>query len=166
MSKVDWITWKTNPEDIINPDIIVNNIQDNFQNYNTYMNPVVYEQIKHEMYNGVLGKDKIVFMKDTPVNEMAQDIISKIENIKITIDNLLLSVRESAEEQKQIEKQQLIEEIEKKIEVEQDNLNQFTTSEVMQQRIIAMGGLPEDIINILEDRINKLKERLEVAKSI
>lgn len=166
MSKVDWITWKTSPKDIINPDIIVNNIQDNYQKYNTYMNPVIYEQIKHEIYNGILGKDKIVFMKDTPINEIAQDIISKIENIKMTIDNLLVNVRESAEEQKQIEKQQLIEEIEKKIEVEQDNLNQFTSSEIMQKKIISMGGLPEDIIYILEDRINKLKERLEIAKSL
>ena len=74
MSKVDWITWKTNPKDIINPDIIVNNIQDNFQNYNSYMNPVVYEQIKHEINTGILGKDKMIFMSDTPVNEMALEI--------------------------------------------------------------------------------------------
>ena len=60
----------------------------------------------------------------------------------------------------------MIEEIEKKIEIEQDTLNQFTSSEAMQQKIINMGGLPEDVIYILEDRINKLKERLEIAKSI
>ena len=38
MSRVDWITWKTNPKDIIDPNIIENNIMENFKNYNSYMN--------------------------------------------------------------------------------------------------------------------------------
>ena len=59
MSKVDWITWKTNPKEIINPNIIDDNIQDSFNNYNEYMNPLIYDQIKHEIDKGILGKESL-----------------------------------------------------------------------------------------------------------
>lgn len=166
MSKVDWITWKTNPEEIINPDIIENNIHDIFQNYNTYMNPVVYEQIKHEINTGILGKDKMIFMSNTPVNEMALEILSKIDEIKSTVDDLVTSIKKSTTEQKQMEKQQLINELEIKIKNEEDTLNSVKIDDNMKNRIINMGGNPNDVVFIIEDRINKLKERLEAARSL
>lgn len=166
MAKVDWITWKTSPEEIINPDIIENNIHDVFQNYNTYMNPVVYEQIKHEINTGILGKDKMIFMSDTPVNEMALEILSKIDEIKSTVDNLVTNVKKSTTEQKQIEKQQLINEIEMKIKNEEETLNSVMINDNMKSKIIDMGGNPNDVVYIIEDRINKLKERLEAARTL
>lgn len=166
MAKVDWITWKTSPEEIINPDIIENNIHDVFQNYNTYMNPVVYEQIKHEINTGILGKDKMIFMSDTPVNEMALEILSKIDEIKSTVDNLVTNVKKSTTEQKQIEKKQLINEIEMKIKNEEETLNSVMINDNMKSKIIDMGGNPNDVVYIIEDRINKLKERLEAARSL
>lgn len=166
MAKVDWITWKTSPEEIINPDIIENNIHDVFQNYNTYMNPVVYEQIKHEINTGILGKDKMIFMSDTPVNEMALEILSKIDEIKSTVDNLVTNVKKSTTEQKQIEKQQLIKEIEMKIKNEEETLNSVMINDNMKSKIIDMGGNPNDVVYIIEDRINKLKERLEAARAL
>lgn len=166
MAKVDWITWKTSPEEIINPDIIENNIHDVFQNYNTYMNPVVYEQIKHEINTGILGKDKMIFMSDTPVNEMALEILSKIDEIKSTVDNLVTNVKKSTTEQKQIEKQQLINEIEMKIKNEEETLNSVMINDNMKSKIIDMGGNPNDVVYIIEDRINKLKERLEAARAL
>ena len=166
MSKVDWITWKTNPNEILNPEIIDNKIQDCFQDYNAYMNPVVYEQIKHEISNGILNKDSLEIMGETPAFKMANDIISKIEHIKIVIENLQVSIREEATEQKEVEKRQLIKEIEDKISSENDTLNNVINNETMQQHIKNIGGEVDYVIEILNDRINKLKERLEIAKSL
>ena len=35
MSKVDWITWKTNPEEIIKPNSLVDKITDEYNNYSS-----------------------------------------------------------------------------------------------------------------------------------
>ena len=166
MSKVDWITWKTNPKEIINPNIIEDNIQDSFNNYNEYMNPLIYDQIKHEIDKGILGKESLKIVGDTTLNKIATDIISKIDEIRLTIENLQKSAKKSSEIQKQIEKQQLITEINNKIEYEKATLKQVMTNESVQQHIIKSGGLPEEVVYILEDRINKLKERLEIAQAL
>lgn len=164
MSKVDWITWKTNPKEIINPNIIEDNIQESFNNYNEYMSPLIYDQIKYEIDKGILGKESLIIIGDTPLNKIAVDILNKIDEIKLTIENLQKSAKNSSEVQKQIEKQQLITEINNKIEHEKETLNQVLTNENVQQHIIKSGGLPEEVVYILEYRINKLKERLEMAK--
>ena len=52
------------------------------------------------------------------------------------------------------------------MENEQSTLNQVISNEEMQMHIRNSGGIPEEVIYILEDRINKLKERLEIAKSL
>ena len=164
MSKVDWITWKTNPKEIINPNIIEDNIQESFNNYNEYMSPLIYDQIKYEIDKGILGKESLIIIGDTPLNKIAVDILNKIDEIKLAIENLQKSAKNSSEVQKQIEKQQLITEINNKIEHEKETLNQVLTNENVQQHIIKSGGLPEEVVYILEYRINKLKERLEMAK--
>lgn len=164
MSKVDWITWKTNPKEIINPNIIEDNIQESFNSYNEYMSPLIYDQIKYEIDKGILGKENLIIIGDTPLNKIAVDILNKIDEIKLTIENLQKSAKNSSEVQKQIEKQQLITEINNKIEHEKETLNQVLTNENVQQHIIKSGGLPEEVVYILEYRINKLKERLEMAK--
>ncbi len=166
MAKVDWITWKTSSKEIINPNIIVENIQNSYSEYNEYMNPLVYDQIKNELDNGILAKDKLSITGNTPLNKIACDIINKIEEIKFVVENLQKSAKASSEQQKQTEKQQLIAEISKKMENEQSTLNQVISNEEMQMHIRNSGGIPEDVIYILEDRINKLKERLEIAKSL
>ena len=116
MSKVDWITWKTNPKEIINPNIIEDNIQESFNSYNEYMSPLIYDQIKYEIDKGILGKENLIIIGDTPLNKIAVDILNKIDEIKLTIENLQKSAKNSSEVQKQIEKQQLITEINNKIE--------------------------------------------------
>lgn len=166
MSKVDWITWKTNPNEIIDPNIIVENIQNSYNDYSEYMNPLIYDQIKNEIESGILGNDKIVITGDTPLNKIAVDIIGKIDDIKCTIESLEKNVKKSSELQKQIEKNQLITEITNKIEYEQSTLNQVISNDGMRNHIIESGGVPEDVVYILEDRINKLKERLEIANSL
>ena len=48
MSKVDWITWKTDSKEIINPEKLTDKINDIYTDFNSYMNPVIYENIKYE----------------------------------------------------------------------------------------------------------------------
>ena len=38
MSKADWITWKTDPKEIINPEKLIEEIEEYYQNYESTMN--------------------------------------------------------------------------------------------------------------------------------
>ena len=46
MIRLDWITWKTEESELINPEEIVEKLKVRFQDYNSYMNPVVNESRK------------------------------------------------------------------------------------------------------------------------
>ena len=166
MSKVDWINWKTDRKEIINPEKINDKIFECFKNYNTYMNPVVYEQIKYEVNLGGLSKEAYQVMGESPANEIAVDILNKIDEIKQIMKNLQDEVKNLAEEQKQTEKEQLISEIKKKLTREEKLLENIQTNESLRTHIVEMGELPENVIYIIKDRIDKLKERLELAESL
>lgn len=166
MSKVDWITWKTNPEEIIDPKKVLSQIQDSYQKYNSYMNPLVYEQVKYEINKGGLGKDSLEIMGIAPANEMAISIINKIDEIKKIFDNLQEEIIDSVTEQKSIEKNQLIEAIEEKKSKEEELLKSVINDEKVRAHITSIGGTIEDVIYLLNYRINKLNERLEIAKSL
>lgn len=166
MSKVDWINWKTDSKEIINPKEVSDKIMDCFKNYNTYMNPVVYEQIKYEINKGGLSKEAYNMMGTSPTNEIAIDIINKIDEIKQVMLNLEDEVASLAEEQKKIEKEQLIFEIKKKLSKEEKVLENVIKNEEIKNHIIEMGEQPEDIIHIIKDRINKLNERLQIAEAL
>ena len=88
MPKVDWITWKTDPKEIINPDQIEEDINDCFSQYDSYMNSMVYEQLRSEMSKGGLAKDAFNVSGISPANEMSNDIVNAIEEIKQTINTL------------------------------------------------------------------------------
>ena len=156
MSKVDWITWKTDPNEIINPDKIDEEISDYFHNYDSYMNTMIYEQLRSEMNRGGLTKDAFNVSGISPAHEMTVEIINAIDEIKQTMKNLQDNVREVTTNQKEVEKKQLIKEIEEKIE----------SRKGIQEQMTKMGDNPEDIIYIINDRIKKLTERLEIAKSL
>lgn len=166
MSKVDWINWKTDPEEIINPNKIEEKVTELFKNYNTYMNPVVYEQIKYEVNKGGLSKDAFNINGDSPANEIAMDILNKIDDIKKVMTVLEKETISLAKEQKQIEKDQLISEIKKKMKREENVKENIQKNEELKNHIIAMGERPEDVIYIINDRIEKLQERLELAESL
>lgn len=166
MAMVDWITWKTSTKEIINPNIIVEKIQNAYNEYNKYIIPTVYDQIKNEINNGILSNDNLNITGNQQLNILANDIIKKIDDIKYEVDNLKKIAKKSSEQQKQIEKQQLITEISNKIQNEQSTLNQIISNKEIQMHIRNTGGIPEEVIYILEDKINKLKERLEIAKSL
>lgn len=168
MAKVDWITWKTDTNEIINPDKIINNINEIYDNYNCYMNSIVYEGIKHELLKGGLDSDSLNIVGISPANEYANRILNRIENIKLTYENLKQKIYISTLEQKQIEKQQLIEEIEKKIEEEKkilDNTSNLRNKILNSNNILDIKEV-ENVIEITQDKITKLKGRLEKARSL
>ena len=168
MAKVDWITWKTDISEIINPDKILENLNDLFNDYKCYMNSVVYEELNHEVTVGGLDKYSLNIVGTSPANETALNILNRIDDIKTTIENLKNKVYNSAVEQKNIEKQQLINCIEEKI-LEEEKILSNTVS--LRERISTNTEIVDintvnDIIEITNEKINKLKERLELAKSI
>ena len=166
MSKVDWITWKTDPKEILSVEKVEGKMLECFQEYNTYMNPVIYEQIKHEVKLGGLDKESLNIMGVTPANEMGVEILNCIDEIKTVYDNLKENILEQAKEQKESEKQQLIKAIEEKINIEESLLNKIVSSENIKKELINLGEKPEDIVDIIHNRLKRLNERLEIAKSI
>lgn len=143
MSKVDWITWKTNPEEIIKPNSLEDKITDEYNNYSSYMYPNIYENIRNEVLNGGLDKQSLNILGESPANEMAINILNNIDEIKSIIENLKTQINEELDEQKGIEKTQLINDLEDKI-------------------------LEEKAVSTSENSsiINKLKERLEQVKTL
>ena len=143
MSKVDWITWKTNPEEIIKPNSLEDKITDEYNNYSSYMYPNIYENIRNEVLNGGLDKQSLNILGESPANEMAINILNNIDEIKSIIENLKTQINEELDEQKGIEKTQLINDSEDKI-------------------------LEEKAVSTSENFsiINKLKERLEQVKTL
>ena len=166
MSKVDWITWKTDPKEILNVNSVEEKLLECFQEYNTYMNPVIYEQIKHEVNFGGLDKESLSIMGVTPANEMGVDILNCIDEIKTVFGNLKERILEEAKEQRESEKKQLIKEIEEKISIEKTLLNKINTSESLKAELMNLGENPEDIVDIINSRLKRLNERLEVAKAL
>ena len=167
MSKVDWINWKTNPKEIINPNKIEEYIQDCFQNYNTYVTPVIYEQLRYETTKGGLTKDSFQISNIAPANEMALDIMKQLDEIKDVIYNLQKSVRNNTEEQKKIEKQQLIEALEEKIKNEKMLLESIDNKNPeVKQYFHNIGENLDDAAYIIRERIIMLQERLDSVKSL
>ena len=143
MSKVDWITWKTDVTDIINPEKVIDSVTDLYNEFNSYMNPVIYENLKYEVINGGLDKSSINILGHSPANEMALNILNNIDEIKSIIENLKLQIENATEEQKKIEKDQLVNALDKKIEDEKQISKEQTN------RII-----------------RRLEERKEIVKAI
>lgn len=168
MSKVDWINWKTEPKEIMNPDKFIDNVNEKFQEYNCYMNSVVYEGINHELQKGGLGKESLNIFGVSPANEKAVDILKKIDNIKEKIEELKKQVYNESLEQKEIEKSQLIQAIEEKIaEEEKKKSNTSSLREKLTGNVnVVSEKQVNEILEITEERIRQLKNRLEQAKSI
>lgn len=143
MSKVDWITWKTDVTDIINPEKVIDSVTDSYNEFNSYMNPVIYENLKYEVINGGLDKSSINILGHSPANEIALNILNNIDEIKSIIENLKLQIENATEEQKKIEKDQLVNALDKKIEDEKQISKEQTN------RII-----------------RRLEERKEIVKAI
>jgi len=168
MARVDWISWKTEPKEIINPDKIVEELVELFSNYHVYMNSVVSENIQYEVKKGALDYNSINILGESPANHKAEEIINRIQNIRLMMDQFKKDIYLNALEQKKIEKEQLIECIEEKLreeELKKDNIIALS-NRIQDDNSYITKKEVEDIIEIEIDRINRLKERLELAKSI
>jgi hypothetical protein len=151
MAKVDWITWKTYPSEIINPQMIVDKLEGLFENYNTYMNPIVYETMKAEILNGGLSPFAFQISGQSPSNELAIQIIKKIEDIKNTYYELNTVVNAITTEQKEIEKRQLVDAIDEKINSERNVQNETKD---------------EEMIHTIQNNIKKLQTKKDVVESL
>lgn len=168
MSKVDWITWNTNPEEILNPDKVLTEIELLFRDYNMYMNAVVYESINHEMKFGGLDENSLTIQGINPAHNKANEIVTKINNIKEEMEQLKSIIRRDLVYQKIIEKQQLIDCLEDKMEEEEKKLeNTLLVKEKINPKnsYISLEEV-EDIIELTRERIRRIKEKLERAKEI
>ena len=81
MAKVDWITWKTDIDEIIKPDSINEEINSIFDSYNNYMNSGIYDEINHEITSGGLDRDSLNIVGVSPAYETAINIKNSIDNI-------------------------------------------------------------------------------------
>ena len=163
MSKVDWINWKTEPKEIINPDKIEEHMNDTFKDYNSYMNPIIYEQLKFEMNKGGLDRNSLIIENSCPANEMTIEIVNTIDIIKKIYNNLLVDISNNVNEQKTIEKKQLIKAIEDRIKEEEELLNKIQNDNNTDN---IFNISKEEYIQIIKDRIIRLKERLNQANSL
>ncbi len=168
MAKVDWITWNTDTKEIINPDNTVEKLLETYQNYNNFIHSHIYESMKQEIQIGGLDKTSLNLYGESPTNEKAIRIINRIDEISLIFNRLIDSIKKTTEEQKRIEKEELIQAIEKRITEEKKILE---NTELLKQKIMVSNQTisieeVEDIITTSKDKIKRLEERLELAKSI
>lgn len=163
MGKVDWINWKTDAKEIINPSILEDSILDCFQDFNTIMNPIIYEQLKYEMISGGLSEDTLIVDGSSPANKASKEIIEMIDQLKEEMNLLKQEMVNTSKEQKKIEKEQLIEAIQDKIDIEKVYLDNVLNNTLMNYD---NGTSREELEDIIRDRINKLQERLDCVKAL
>lgn len=163
MIRLDWITWKTEESELINPEEIVEKLKVRFQDYNSYMNPVVTESIKHEIENGGLNKNAFIINDRSPANEVANKIMSDIQEVKDMTNALIESVRLEAQEQRKREVNQLILKIEEKIEKDKKLIenSKDVQQKYLQSSLEETSENIQTIIEITRKRINLLTRKLE-----
>lgn len=167
MSKVDWITWKTNKNEIIAPDKIYEEVSDKLQESNKIME-VISNSLISEKNNGGLNYNSISIMGQAPAEEKTDNILNRIEYIKQEIEKLRNNIYNSSLEQKKVEKNQLINEINKKIIEEERILDSKINlyEKITPENNNLNKNEIEDIIDISNERIKNLKEKLNQAKEL
>lgn len=167
MAKVDWITWKTNTNEIINPEKIKEKMDDSLQISNNYIKNNIIEELSQEISMGGLDRTSLNIMGISPANECANTILNDLKEIQSILEKININVYNSVKEQKEIEKEQLISSIEKKLYDEEKILNsKINLKDKLQSSSIMSQEELDRIIAMSADRIKKLKERLELARSI
>ena len=168
MAKVDWINWKTNPNDIINPEQIQEDLNNRFQEYEKSMKLGIYDTIKNEMTSGGLNKTSLNILGYSPANDKAKEILRRIDEINKTLESIKKQVYEESLKQKEKEKEQLISCLEEKIVEEEkilDMMMKLTEKAENNQTLMDY----DEIENITRDTVEKisfLNERLKIAKEI
>lgn len=167
MSKVDWITWKTDSKELLDSETINRNVNNKISEINSITNNI-YENIKSEIDKGGLTDESLSIDGTSPHNTVANRIIKKIDDIKTISEQLKEQINSQVLEQKNSEKEQLIKAIEEKIS-EQEKILENSIS--LKNKITASNttvGIKEveEIINSTNNRLSMLRGRLEQAKEI
>ena len=167
MSKVDWINWKTDKKEIINPEYIYDNISDKLQSNIDIFN-VINDTLNTEINRGGLDINSLNIMGEAPAREKAMIILKRLDYIKQSMEQLKNNIYNSSLEQKKEEKEELINEINKKIMEEEKILNNKVN--LYEKININNNSINkndiEDIIEISNERIKNLKEKLNQAKEL
>ena len=127
------------------------------------MNPVVNESIKHEVENGGLNKNAFIINDRSPANEVANKIMSDIQEVKDMTNALIESVRLEAQEQRKREVNRLILKIEEKIEKDKKLIenSKDVQQKYLQSSLEETSENIQTIIEITRKRINLLTRKLE-----
>ena len=168
MAKVDWITWKTDKNEIINPDNIEKNVAEFFSEFDHYINSIAYNELHDEIVTGGLNESAFNVMGVSPANEEAERIIDSIERMNEIVNKIKSDIYKSTIDQKNIEKQQLIDSLQNKILEEENKMNNaLKLKDKLQTNsdIISFTDI-DDVIQISAERIKVLKERLDVAQTL
>jgi hypothetical protein len=168
MAKVDWINWKTNPNDIIDPEQIKEELDKKIKEYEKSMQFGVYDTIEEEMSSGGLNKTSLNIFGSSPAHDKANEILKKIDDIKQKMESVKKQIYQEAIKQREIEKQQLISCLEEKIVSEEKVLDMMMKlSEKAENNQTLLDY--DEIENIMKDTVEKitnLNERLKIAKEI
>ena len=167
MSKVDWITWKTDPKEIVNPEKVIDSLNEYYQDYNNLTHSDIYEAIQKETQIGGLDKSSLNIYGESPIYDKAMSIVNHMDEIKVLYEDLIKKVSNNLEEQKEEEKKQLIQAIEEKINEEKKILEntEYLKEKVTSNQIIPLTEIAE-IISMSKERIKRLQEKLEVVKEL
>ena len=167
MAKVDWITWKTDTKELINTHKVELNLSRKIAELNNITNNV-YNNVKLEIDKGGLSEDALDISGESPNNIIGNELLKRIDNIKLLTDKLKRKINTQVFEQKNIEKEQLIAAVENKIK-EQEKILENTIS--LKDKLTADNNLisiseVESVIDSTNEKLTMLRGRLEQAKTI
>ena len=103
MAKVDWITWKTNIKEIINPEKELEEINNNIHKLNNIINQDIYVNVNREKLDGGLNEKSLNLNGISPSSIKTDKILKKLEVVLDDLLKLQNKVKKQALEQKEIE---------------------------------------------------------------
>ena len=169
MAKVDWITWKTNIKEIINPEQELEEINNNIHKLNNIINQDIYVNVNREKLDGGLNEKSLNLNGISPSSIKTDKILKKLEVVLDDLLKLQNKVKKQAFEQKEIEKEQLTNCIKEKIE-EQEKVLENTENikaQVTSQNTDAVSIKElDDILEVTRERIRILKEKLNTLQNL
>lgn len=165
---LDWITWKTNVEELINPQDIIEEIEEEYINYNVHMNPLIYEEIKYEVLNGGLDNKSFILSEATPIHSLSIETLNKIDSIRDKFEDLKNRIALKLNNIRSIEKEKLLLEINNKLKKEQSLVNSSNTAieKYKSMNQLEMVESLNNIINISNKKIKELTEKKEIVEKL
>lgn len=169
MAKVDWITWKTNIKEIINPEQELEEINNNIHKLNNIINQNIYVNVNREKLDGGLNEKSLNLNGISPSSIKTDKILKKLEVVLDDLLKLQNNVKKQALEQKEIEKEQLTNCIKEKIEEQEkvlENTENIKAQATSQNADAVSIKELDDILEVTRERIRILKEKLNTLQSL